>query len=60
VVDQQTLPPSPGEKVAPSSSSEAIFKAACPGVPVPVKAADATPAPATPAPAPKASTPAKK
>jgi len=52
VVDRQTLPPSAGEKVAPSSSNEAIFKAACPGVPLPVAqaapgaqpAASATPA----------------
>ena len=48
VVDRQTLPPSPGEKVTTASSSEAIFKVACPGVPVP--AAQSTPA-AQPAPA---------
>lgn len=54
VVEQQTLPPSPGEKVATDSSNAAIFKAACPGVPVPVKAADSTPAqPAKAAPAKK-------
>ena len=44
VVEEQKLPPSPGEKVAPSSSNEAIFKAACPGVPVPVAAAHPAPA----------------
>ena len=49
VVDQQTLPPSAGEKVVASSSSAALFKVACPGVPVPVKAADSTPAPTKPA-----------
>lgn len=56
VVDRMTLPPSPGEKVTPSSSNEALFKAACPGVPVPV--AQSVPA-AQGGPAPAAATPAQ-
>lgn len=60
VVDRMTLPPSSGEKVAPSSSNEVLFKAACPGVPVPV--AQSAPAPqGTPAATPAApSKPTKK
>ena len=52
IVDRQTLPPSPGQKVSSSSSNEAIFKAACPGVPVPASASQpAAAAQSAPAPA---------
>lgn len=57
IVDRQTLPASPGQKVSSSSSNEAIFKAACPGVPVPVSQPAAAAQPAAPA---SAAKPAKK
>lgn len=60
VVDRQTLPPSAGEKVTTASSSEAIFKVACPGVPVPVAQSAPAAQPAAPAASAKPATPAKK
>ncbi|HZZ91088.1 MAG TPA: surface-adhesin E family protein [Usitatibacter sp.] len=62
VVDRQTLPPAPGEKISQSSSNVEIYKVACPGSPIPEKpAASATSAPpAAPAKAPAAPGPAAK
>ena len=45
IIDRQTLPAAPGQRVSSGSSSEAIFKAACPGVPVPASQPAPQPAP---------------
>jgi hypothetical protein len=60
VVDRVSVPPSAGEKVAPSSSNEAIFKVACPGAPVPARAAAAASSAPQPADAAPAAAAAKK
>jgi hypothetical protein len=57
VVDRQTLPVAPGEKIAQNSSNVALYKVACPGSPIPESSASSASAPA-PAPSKAPATPA--